>query len=454
MDFTEDIFQQFQSFLIEQAGLYFRKDAGRSLGETLAERVAHCQLNSYEDYLHYLKFHSQRQPEFQTLLNLLTIGETYFFRNEPQFGVLVNYVLPQLVEKKNEIQELRIWCAGCSTGEEPYTIAIILKEMFPRLMRWNLSILATDINSQVLKAATEGVYSPRSVKYVPEAYSNHYFTKRGPRYALADEIKKMVRFEYHNLATDPYALLGMQGVDILFCRNVTIYFDRKTVQRVIAQFSDCLNPDSYFLIGHAETLWGISDEFATIEFPQTFLYQKSEERKQEKAVCHIPIPPVMSPAPDSKEIATLPEPSSQDSNTRTPCNDKETHNEFKKATILANHGDYEEAMKILKTLIAKDNLHTPAYYLLGVLYSKKEQYPKAIEEFRRALYIDEKLAVGYYHLGNIYHLVGNATQAKKEYNNCLRLLKQKKDEAEAVPFSEGLTVGVLLRAAERAMECL
>lgn len=448
MHLSKDTFQQFRSFLTEQSGLTIPSDQSRSFEEKLATRVEKCRSESYENYLHLMKFHPEGRLELRALLDLVTISETYFFRNEPQFEVFRDYVIPKWVEKKtgkSGLRTLKIWSAGCSTGEEPYTLAMILKESLPCFDQQDLSIVATDINRQALKAAGVGVYGSRSVQHVPEHLMGRFFSGKGQKYWLEGEIKQMVRFESHNLATDPYTLPGLLDVDCIFCRNVTIYFDPKTLKRVIAQFTDCLAPDGYLFIGHAETLWGISNDFEAIEFPQTFLYQKRAEPSPKASRFHIPLPSVVSQTPDRSRrtrLADAPAWRAHDAQANDAL--------LQQATDLANRGDYQKALDQLRGLVKEDNLWTSAHYLMGVLLTKLEKYEEAIGAFRHVLYIDEKLAIGYYHLGNLYRFLGQDAQAKKEYTHCLKLLKMT-DDSKPVPLSEGLTVGVMTYATERAL---
>jgi chemotaxis protein methyltransferase CheR len=501
MILSKDAFQQFQSFLTQKSGLHIPSDQSKAFEEKLATRVEKCQLESYENYLHLLKFHPEGYAELRALLDLVTIGETYFFRNEPQFDALKNYLLPRLIEKKMKDRHdtgrmshdaqrmtLRIWSAGCSTGEEPYTIAMILRESLPNFDEWDISIIATDINSHVLKAAGEGFYGNRSVEYVPEHSLARFFSRHGQKYSVNDEIRQMVRFKYHNLVTDPFALLGMSDLDCIFCRNVTIYFDLKTLKKVIAQFADRLITDGYLFIGHAETLWGISNHFEAIEFPQTFLYRKLAHPLAKTEMFHIPLPSDLGDMGHelgdmghelgvmSHELGVMGHESRVMSHEKNKISSpskgkakgegsvsqglaisdvpRTTHDALlREAIFLANRGEYEDALGLLKSLVEKDNLLTPAYYFMGVLFTKLEKYKEAIEEFRRLLYIDEKLAIGYYHLGELYRFLDRRAEAKKEYMNCLKLLKGV-DDSKPVPLSEGLTVGVMAYATEQALEGL
>lgn len=435
-----DLFAHFQQFLIEESGLYFDEHRLSTLAEKLSERLEVCGVKSYEDYYRYLKFNSKRRLEFKSLVDTLTIGETFFFRNEAQFEVLKNFVLPQLFKRelKHVLPKIRIWCAGCSTGEEPYSLAILLKELLPNFERWEISILATDINRNSLKSCATGIYGSRTIQTVSSLYLEQYFTRSGQNYLLSDVIKKMVKFTPHNLARDPYTLPGMLEVDIIFCRNVTIYFDLATLKKVVAGFSTCLLPDGFLFIGHSETLWGVSEDFTPIEFPQTFLYQKrgsGEVKPMVSPTISLPVHVDYQPAPEKEKI------------------DSSLAALIQTGIQLGNEGEYEKALACFQEVVSRDNLCLEAHYFIGVLLAKMEKYAEAIEPFRRVLYIDPQQTMGYFHLGALYRFLDKKEKAKKEYLHCLQFLEGKKDE-EDVPFSDGLTVGVLFQAVHRALESL
>lgn len=515
MRLAAETFTRFQKYLVDQAGLFFDPERASFLESKLAERTSKLKIDSFDDYLHYLQFNPQGTFEMRGLLDTLTIGETFFFRNEAQFEVLKNYVFPSLFEKRRlkdarsghatEKYPLKIWCAGCSTGEEPYSVAILLKETLPAFDSWDISLIATDINQKSLAASEKGEYKQRAVNLVPPGIMDKYFVRRGSSYLVNDEIKKMVRFCYHNLASDPYTLEGMQDVDIIFCRNVTIYFDSNTLKQVIAKMAACLVTDGFLFIGHSETLWGISQAFKAVEFPNTFIYQKLARPEAGVAeMPHIPLPtlPEMEQATvemPSEEI-TITEPSFAPEDLFVPYEENKAPsapeieveeeveavgidaglrafqkkdyakarrimkahigrypNDIKAmmmlATVDANEGAYDEAVLNLNNVISRDNINVPAYYLLGVIYSKQGDYANAIESFRKMLYSDEKLSIGYFHLANIYRFLGKREDAMREYRNCLKLLKGQKDDA-AVALAEDLSAGLLYQAVQGAMRAL
>src|SRR4030042_721139 len=283
---SENDFGLFQELLIETSGLLFEESRGQSLHLALWQRLQHRGYDSYLEYYNLLKYHPEGRLEIRELLDLITIGETYFFRNKAQFDVLIRFVLPEIMQRKvcSRDKCIRIWSAGCSGGDEAYSIAIAMMEVVPSYEEWSISILGTDINRNALACAKEAIYGQRNIGHLPEEYLGKYFTARGSTYILKANVREWVQFEYHNLAKDPFIHERMQNIDVLFCRNVTIYFDGQTTQRVIENFYNCLAQDGYLFLGHTETLWQITNKFERVEFPQTFIYKKRLSPVQEEAM--------------------------------------------------------------------------------------------------------------------------------------------------------------------------
>jgi chemotaxis protein methyltransferase CheR len=382
-------------------------------------------------------------------------------------------------------KSIRIWSAGCSRGAEPYSIAIAIMETFPFYKDWNISILGTDINKDVLISAKEAVYSERDVSHLPEGYLDKYFQTRGTSYVLKESVKKLVRFEYHNLAKGSFEQDNMQNLDMIFCRNVIIYFDTQTIRRVIDNFYNCLGLNGYLFLGPAETLWQMpNNKFATVELPNVFLYRKQAHAvKQDDARPFISIPdirleqslPVKKTSDTIQEskpavrISKVSEPKlkkdieplyneaiglfneknyqqalelfdkiiSQDKNCTCAC--------FAKATILANQAKYDEAIKELKKIIEMDNLHCEAYYLLGVLSYKAGDLKEAETQFKKVIYIDPEIVLAYFNLGDIYLRQKKLKNAAREFNNAVRLLETMAKD-EQVRFCEDITAELLLMA--------
>ncbi|OGP95224.1 MAG: hypothetical protein A2157_09525 [Deltaproteobacteria bacterium RBG_16_47_11] len=282
---SADDFGLFQELLIETSGLFFEESRSQSLHLALWQRLQHRGYDSYREYYNLLKFHPEGRLEMRELLDLITIGETYFFRNKPQFDVLMRFVLPEIIQRKVDSGDkcIRVWSAGCSRGDEAYSIAIAIMEVIPSREEWRISILGTDINRKGLACSAEAIYGQKDIGHLEKETLEKYFKIQGSTYLLRNDVKEGVRFEYHNLAKDPFIHKGMQHIDIIFCRNVIIYFHSQTTQRVIESFHNCLAQDGYLFLGHTETLWQITNKLERVEFPQTFIYKKTLSPVQEDA---------------------------------------------------------------------------------------------------------------------------------------------------------------------------
>ncbi|HDM75580.1 MAG TPA: chemotaxis protein, partial [Deltaproteobacteria bacterium] len=231
-----------------------------------------------KEYLWRLKYGDPHGKEFQQLINLLTTNETYFFREFDQLSVFAENCLQEVCTTKERQgkKKLRLWSAGCSTGEEPYTLSIILQQMVDDYHTWEVKILATDIDTEVLKKAQKGVYSKRSIKDVPEEYLQKYFIREGDNYKVKFSVKKPIQFRHLNLMDDKKMRL-ISGIDFIFCRNVLIYFDENSRRAVVSNFYESLNNGGYIFLGHSESMSRISSAFTLRRKNGFIVYQKVED---------------------------------------------------------------------------------------------------------------------------------------------------------------------------------
>ena len=271
----EDAFETLQDYLTNLTGIYFSKRNLGILEDSLQIRMRALLISSYTDYVDYLIGFGETRNEIKKLISLLTVGETQFFRYPIQIDLFRKRLLPDLIDRNRDSKVLRIWSAGCSTGEEPYTLAILLREYFPQLQDWTIRILATDINRRSLKAAREGIYSQRSVRQIPPEVLERYFTRIGNVYALNPDIKELVTFRELNLMENVYpsAENGTRKTDLLLCRNVMIYFQLPTIQEIITRFSQCLQAGGYLMLGHAERLHDPTGRFESFTVDKATCYQ-------------------------------------------------------------------------------------------------------------------------------------------------------------------------------------
>jgi chemotaxis protein methyltransferase CheR len=236
------------------------------------------QMKSVKDYFYHVKY-DVSQREFGRLMVLMTTNETSFYRNEPQLKCFSDEVLPLLMDEKAQtkgVKNLRIWSAGCSTGEEPYTLAILVLERLKSLIGWNVEIIANDISEDVLLKARKGAYSGMTLRNVPPDILSRYFIKSGEVYTVKPEVKNLVKFSHINL-NEPRKLSLLTNMDSVFCRNVMIYFSDPVKKQIVRGFFNSLRPGGYFYIGHSETLHGISKAFKLVYFKNALVYHKEAD---------------------------------------------------------------------------------------------------------------------------------------------------------------------------------
>ncbi len=267
-------FELLRDLIWEKSGLFFESTKRQYMWRRIQQRMKQVNCSSVKEYYRLLRS-DPAAKELQELLNVMTTTETYFFRNEPQLRAFKEEILPAMLQKKREQGQwhLHFWSAGCSSGEEPYTLGMILREHLPDIEPWKITLLGTDINTLMLRKAREGVYPLRSLRETPEKYRSKYFTAEGEQYRIHDAIKQMVTFHVGNLIDARDAAL-IHHVDCIFCRNVLIYFNVESCQKVIAMFYETLVPQGYLLLGHSESLYRISTIFQLLKLKHSLVYYK------------------------------------------------------------------------------------------------------------------------------------------------------------------------------------
>ena len=288
---TDPELKLLQTLVYQECGMYFDERRTHFLRDRLQRRLKACQMDSFYSYYRLLTSREGKQ-ELTALLENLTVNETSFFRIRPQLDLFQKVVLEEILKRKQERRDwsLRIWSAGCSTGQEPYTLAILvcdalayyyLRNPLPFDMPtpkplipppWKVEILASDINYSALLTAQQGIYTESQMETVDYTCRLRYFDKVGDKYAVKPALKNLVQFDFHNLKTEYLP----QRNDVIFCRNVMIYFDEAEQKRLIEKFHRCLNPDGYLFVGHAESLFGLTTKFHMIHQNNATVYQRIE----------------------------------------------------------------------------------------------------------------------------------------------------------------------------------
>jgi chemotaxis protein methyltransferase CheR len=272
---------QIRDLIYQVAGIFQPDNKLRLLEDRCQKRMKVLGVNTLTEYYDCLTVKPIRQVELVSLLNEITIGETCFFRNQPQLDALRNIVLPRILEARTKmaLPQLRIWSAGCSTGEEPYTLSMmLLEELNGKLKGWNFEISATDLNERSIAHCKQGLYGGYSTRNLTAYFKQKYFSARGENLQVNPDVKGSVTFNRVNLLDD-VRMSFLKGFDIIMCCNVLIYFDVLSKKRVIQHFYNNLLAHGYLFLGHSESLYGVSEDFRLVHLPSATAYVKAEKRQ-------------------------------------------------------------------------------------------------------------------------------------------------------------------------------
>ncbi|SDN60665.1 chemotaxis protein methyltransferase CheR [Desulfonauticus submarinus] len=274
---SDEEFSKLRDFIYAQTGIYIGDNRKYLLENRLVNRLRDLNLKTFGEYYYFLRYDPSRREELNRLFDVITTNETSFFRNPPQLKVFQDIILKEIVEtkRKQNDKSIHIWSAGCSTGEEPYTLSIILHEVLKsEIDLWKIKITANDLSSSVLKAAKRGIYSPYSLRTTPPKILQRYFKQIGnDKYQIIPKVAKLVDFVQLNL-NDRFQIKRIPKSQVVFCRNVIIYFSDEVKKNVISSFYDNLVTGGYLFLGHSESLHNISRSFKPIHHPGSIVYKK------------------------------------------------------------------------------------------------------------------------------------------------------------------------------------
>jgi chemotaxis protein methyltransferase CheR len=274
---SDEDFQKFREFFYRKTGIQFEDSKRYFVDKRLVERIQATGHSNFRSYFTFMRFQASGE-ELQALTNAMTVNETYFFREEYQFKCLVDSMLPEIVKTKRPGSTIRIWSIPSSSGEEPYSIALYLTEYWPDIEHWDVELISSDIDTQILRKAREGRHSARSVQHLPAKLLQKHF-RRLPDgdYQISDDFRQAVEFTRVNL-NEPADTRPYRGFDVIFCRNLLIYFDDLSRRQAAEVFFDALNPGGFICLGHSESMSRISAVFKVRKFPDAIVYQKPEAR--------------------------------------------------------------------------------------------------------------------------------------------------------------------------------
>lgn len=353
------------------------------------------------------------EEEWQKLLSAITVKESYFFRTPQHFRALAEQVIPQLVRARQATRTLRLWSAGCARGEEPATLALVLAE-HELLAGWSWSVLATDVDEEALAQARQGLYSQRAVAGVPEPLKTHYFTPQGELWLFSPRLRQRITFRPLNLVAEPFPSFP-QPFDVIFLRNVLIYFRLSSQQRVLAHMAEVLAEDGYLFLGPAETVWQLSDQFEPVDMGDCFAYRKRTQR---------PLPPPPHPRPQPSPPPAPkgyppPTPEAPPPQTVAPPTSQDP---LAEAVAFLAAGRLVQAQEELRRALAANPADAQAHALEGVLQEVAGNLQAAVCAFRAALYLEPDLYQARLLLAHNLRRLGQTSRARAEYRQLLGIL--------------------------------
>ncbi len=422
--------ESFQRLIAQRTGLVIRGSDQDSFTKKLSMRMDALKLLCPQDYYLLLESKTQEsEEEWQNLVALLTNNESYFFRDQEQIKLLQNHILPKLIQHKQVDKTINICSAGCSTGEEPYSLAILLKELIHNYKQWTLTILGIDINQIALNSAKKAIYSPWSFRGVNESIKQQYFRQVDREYHLDPIIKNMVQFQLINLVKDEFTF---KNIDLLICRNVFIYFNFATITKVLDKIYHSLNPGGYLLTGHAELSGQNLSRFHKISFSQSLVYQRQledsyrQESHQQLAINKLKIPQfkpikhlkftpkslIVNPNYTSLKTQSTSAPSRPKKEPVESTIDSTIDERLKAAENLIKQERYNAAIQQVQKVLKIDKTHTNAAYLLAKIYANQGRYQEAIFYSEQALQTDSLAIAPHYLLARIAEEMGKLEEAK------------------------------------------
>ena len=272
---SDEDFLKFREFFYRKTGILFDQSKRYFVDKRLIERIEITQSENFRAYFTMVRFEASGH-ELQNLVNVMTVNETYFFREEYQFQCLVNSLMNEIVAHKKDKSPIRIWSVPSSSGEEPYSIAIYLLERWAGIQDWDVEIMSSDIDTQVIEQAKRGHYSARSVQHLPEEILQKYFRHENDGYQICDDLKDAIEFSRVNIM-ESSQVRSFRNIDVIFCRNLLIYFDETSRRQAAEVFYDAMKIGGFICLGHSESMSRISSLFRVRKFPEAIVYQKPLE---------------------------------------------------------------------------------------------------------------------------------------------------------------------------------
>jgi chemotaxis protein methyltransferase CheR len=496
------LWRRVSEFIAQNTGLHFPAERRPDLQRGLAAAAAEFGFADSESCADWLLSAPLTRPQLCTLASHLTVGETYFFRERKTFDALAERVLPELFRRRRgREQRLRLWSAACSTGEEPYSLAILVQQLLPDWQDWDVTILATDINERFLQKAAAGVYGEWSFRESPSGFKQRYFTHTSDgRFEIAPEIRNCVSFAHMNLARDcfPSLTTDTHTMDVIFCRNVLIYFTASHTRKLVENLRRTLADGGWLAVSPSECSQALFSRFVAVNFPGSILYRKCKAEEQSPSAWAPPpsgtvaecaarvfdASPLSTPvvadafvletfrAEPAQALSAAAEPSqphaaaeslyaqgryAEAADTllasfargaaQTPPASSQTAQGTRAfsllARALANQGRHADALAWSERWIGADKIDSAAHYVHAMILQEMGEREAARNSLHRAVYLQPDFVLAHFLLGNLARADARTAQANKHFANTLHLLRGCSPNA-LLPESGGMTAGRLV----------
>lgn len=447
-----------------RSGINIGDDQVNKVCQVISEILAETGFSSFDDYYDFIKTSALLDTNFRMLLERLVIGETYFFRDEFQFQALRKIVIPKIIEEKQHLDKtINILCAGCSSGEEPYSLAILLHEMLVDRSDWRINLIGADISLTALAKAQQAIYSKWSFRGVDEKIIDRYFSRAGNFYKLCNTIKKMVNFQHLNLAEN----LPFTGLDLILCRNVFIYLSFPTIEKVSQNFFNALRDGGWLIVGACELSQQYFHQYEPLTLQDTILYYKRVKSIETEFIETIIESNVEEYyLANSQKIEFNQQPFNELSNVQTYSLEAQSPQKkespelivapdaqqlYLQAKIEANRGNLSIAEELCRRYLEIVPDAIEAIYLLALIYQGEERITEATKLLHQAVFLNHNFIMGHWSLGLIYNNQGNGKAVRYHFTKAKKLLNQLSRD-EPIPHSEGQTAARLLKAVEQTLQ--
>ena len=424
---TREQFDALRALLATAAGLVFDDSRKKSMSFSVMERMRESGARDVPAYLLLLA----DPAEQQRLLDEVTIQETHFFRNPPQVRALRAYVLPELIRHADAHgRRLRIWSAGCSTGEEPYSMAMMLRELLPAGPGWDVKVLATDLSSRALAAARTGRYGARAVALAsPEQLARHFAPGPHATYEVRQEVRDLVEFRHHNLVTETAPFEAAERADMILCRNVTIYFARETTRALMGRLHRCLRDGGYLFLGHSETLWKVSEDFRLVTLgtgeSAAFVYRRLDVTAATQLRHVLPDRRTLNEGPPVVERRVGPRRAAPARSEPSrvlplvpavePVPSTSPDEVLRQARKALSQGRYDLAAQLAADAAVLEPLRAEAFYLRGLALVDAARDADALLDLRKAVYLEPEQGFAHFLLAGVLDRLGHGEAAAREY---------------------------------------